>query len=173
MINSRCFLCAQVPSRLGSAGSNLSLNIDAALCCFDFLDNESDEEASTSEVTSPEKQQKTQLTTEHRHECKEDAKDVNAKPIVTLDDLIGKPVSPTHSGSAAIISATKDNTNSLESKCSFKFHPNSLGSSGKSSLSNTLEDKSVRSSEGSKSSDSSTLEDGSRSSGGGFVLALF
>lgn len=159
-----------MPSRRASVSSNHSINIDEALECFNFLDSESDEEGdhqksgpATSSISS--EIRSTQNDAKDTENAKESAKDriheanitsiMDSENLNSLRDIVASKEGTT----------IKDHTNSLDSKCSLTSNLNSLGSSGKSSLSNTLEDKSIRSSEGSKSSDSSTLEDKSRSSG--------
>lgn len=129
----------QSSSRRGSASSEGSLSIEAALECFDFLDAESDEENDESK-RSLRYGQTIQGDQDHAGRLADVPLKFEEKPY---------------------------NSNSLESKAIYNSRLNSLESksSGKSSQSNTLEDKSARSSEGSKSSDSSTLEDKSRSSG--------
>lgn len=119
-------LLQQVQSRRASLESHSSFNIEAALECFDFLDDETDSPVPTRRAA------------ESTSADSDSPADTYGKTSNSLDPK----------------TYIKSNVNSLDSKCS-----------GRSSLSNTLEDKSTVSSSGSKSSDSSTLEDKSRSSG--------
>lgn len=171
-------LC-KTPSRRASVCSNASLNIDEALECFDFLDAESDEERDCPSARGAERaegegeqeasHQVESASTRHlgdsegEHDMESGASTSSKEPLPVVaegDDTS----SPTHESKQI----NNKYTSSLDSKYSIKSNLNSLDSkgSGKSSPSNTLEDKSTHSSsEGSKSSDSSTLEDKSRSSG--------